>query len=139
MGILSKSLAQMANDKSNKTTSPVWKKVQVKEVASYKTIFTGVDDWDKVDEMVAIGRRIYERSEVEASNTYSTQDTLFLYIFGFFHQVGWLTNLDEVPNVIRLKALDLKEIAETFGLWDVVYKKDVVKELEAVHVTVFEN
>ncbi len=29
----------------------------------------------------------------------------------------------------------MKEIAETFGLWDEVYQKEVVKELEAVHVS----
>lgn len=45
-----------------------------------------------------------------------------------------MTDLDEVPDLIRMKALDLKEIAETFGLWDEVYQKEVIKELEAVHV-----
>lgn len=64
MAILAQSLARISTDNSN-TASPVWKKVQVKDVASYKTIFNGMDEWDKVDEMVAIGRRIYDRSEVE--------------------------------------------------------------------------
>lgn len=69
--ILAKSLAQMSEVKSNKedAPSPIWKKVQIKDVASYKTIFNGTDEWDKVDEMVAIGRRIYDRSEVEVSET----------------------------------------------------------------------
>lgn len=49
-------------------------------------------------------------------------------------QVKWLTNLEEVPAVIRMKTLDMKEIAETFGLWDEVYQKEVVKELEASQV-----
>jgi len=33
-----------------------------------------------------------------------------------------------------MKTLDMKEIAETFGLWDEVYQKEVVKELEASQV-----
>lgn len=33
-----------------------------------------------------------------------------------------------------MKALDMKEIADTFGLWDEVYQKEVVKDLEASQV-----
>ena len=68
MAIITQSLARISKDKSN-SASPVWKKVQGKDVASYKPIFDGMDEWDKVDEMVAIGRRIYDRSEVEVSTS----------------------------------------------------------------------
>jgi len=69
LAILAKSLAQMSEDKMDKDnpSPPVWKKLHIKDVVAQKETFNGIDEWDKVDEKVAIGRRIYDRSEVEVS------------------------------------------------------------------------